>query len=190
MFKNLIAYRIGEGWATDAQQLAEQLAKEPFLPCAPTQPLAVGWAPPRGIEHAPLVEVVDGHWLVKLKREVRLLPSSVVQERVDELAEHIEETTGRKPGKKAKKDLKEQAQHELLPRAFTKTSATQVWIAPQQRLLFVDAGSSSRAAKLPLQSPFHTPSTSRGGSSAAEPAPPPVRAGSSRPVHSVSAPSS
>jgi recombination associated protein RdgC len=145
VFKNLIAYRIGEGWATDAQQLAEQLAKEPFLPCAPTQPLAVGWAPPRGIEHAPLVEVVDGHWLVKLKREVRLLPSSVVQERVDELAEHIEETTGRKPGKKAKKDLKEQAQHELLPRAFTKTSATQVWIAPQQRLLFVDAGSSSRA---------------------------------------------
>jgi recombination associated protein RdgC len=91
------------------------------------------------------VEVVDGHWLVKLKREQRLLPSSVVQERVDELAEHIEATTGRKPGKKAKKELKEQAAHELLPRAFTKTSATQVWIAPEQRLLFVDAGSSSRA---------------------------------------------
>ncbi|MFG6439420.1 recombination-associated protein RdgC [Roseateles sp. LKC17W] len=145
MFKNLITYRIGEGWQTDAAQLAEQLAKEPFLACAPTQPLAVGWAPPRGVEHAPLVEVIDGHWLIKLKREARLLPSSVVQERVDELAEHIEETTGRKPGKKAKKDLKEQAQHELLPRAFTKTSATQVWIAPGQGLLFVDAGSSSRA---------------------------------------------
>lgn len=145
MFKNLITYRIGEGWTTDAAQLAEQLAKEPFLPCAPTQPLAVGWAPPRGVEHAPLVEVVDGHWLLKLKREQRLLPSSVVNERVDELCEQIEEQTGRKPGKKAKKDLKEQAAHELLPRAFTKTSATQVWIAPAQRLLFVDAGSSSRA---------------------------------------------
>lgn len=145
MFKNLITYRIGEGWTADAQTLAEQLAKEPFLACAPTQPLAVGWAPPRGIEHAPLVEVVDGHWLIKLKREQRLLPSSVVQERVDELAEHIEATTGRKPGKKAKKDLKEQATHELLPRAFTKTSATQVWIAPKEGLLFVDAGSSNRA---------------------------------------------
>ena len=145
MFKNLITYRIGEGWTADAAQLAEQLAKEPFLACAPTQALAVGWAPPRGVEHAPLVEVVDGHWLIKLRREQRLLPSSVVQERVDELAEHIEETTGRKPGKKARKDLKEQATHELLPRAFTKTSATQVWIAPKERLLFVDAGSSSRA---------------------------------------------
>lgn len=145
MFKNLITYRIGDGWQTDAAQLAEQLAKEPFVPCAPTQPLAVGWAPPRGVEHAPLVEVIDGHWLVKLKREQRLLPSSVVSERVDELCEHIEETTGRKPGKKAKKELKEQAEHELLPRAFTKTSATQVWIAPAQGLLFVDAGSSGRA---------------------------------------------
>jgi recombination associated protein RdgC len=145
MFKNLITYRIGEGWQTDATELAERLAKEPFLACAPTQPLAVGWAPPRGIEHAPLVEVVDGHWLLKLKREQRLLPSSVVNERVDELCEQIEAQTGRKPGKKAKKELKEQAAHELLPRAFTKTSATQVWIAPAARLLFVDAGSSSRA---------------------------------------------
>ena len=145
MFKNLITYRIGEGWQTDATQLAEQLAKEPFLACGPTQPLAVGWAPPRGVEHAPLVEVVDGHWLIKLKREQRLLPSSVVNDRVDELCEQIEEQTGRKPGKKVKKELKEQAAHELLPRAFTKTSATQVWIAPNERLLFVDAGSSSRA---------------------------------------------
>lgn len=145
MFKNLIVYRIGEGWQPDAAQLAEKLAKEPFLACAPTQPLAVGWAPPRDVDHASLVEVIDGHLLLKLKREQRLLPSSVVQERIDELAEQIEAQTGRKPGKKARKDLKEQATHELLPRAFTKTSATRVWIAPAQHLLFVDAGSSSRA---------------------------------------------
>jgi recombination associated protein RdgC len=74
--------------------------------------------------------VVDGHWLLKLQREQRLLPGSVVTERVDELAEQIEHQTGRKPGKKARKDLKEQAAHELLPRAFTKTGATRVWMAP------------------------------------------------------------
>lgn len=145
MFKNLITYRIAEGWNASAEEIAEKLAKEPFLACAPTQPLAVGWVPPRGIEHAPFVEVVDGHWLLKLKREQRLLPSSVVNERVDELSAQIEEQTGRKPGKKAKKEIKEQAIHELLPRAFTKTTATQVWVAPHLGLLFVDAGSSSRA---------------------------------------------
>jgi recombination associated protein RdgC len=145
MFKNLIAYRIAEGWQTEADALADQLAKTPFLPCAPTQPVSVGWAPPRDVDHAPFVEVIDGHWLIKLRREQRLLPGSVVTERVEELAEAIEAQTGRKPGKKAKKDLKEQAEHELLPRAFTKGSGTRVWIAPAQSLLFVDAGSASRA---------------------------------------------
>ncbi|RZL40138.1 MAG: recombination-associated protein RdgC, partial [Rubrivivax sp.] len=145
MFKSLITYRIGADLALDLPTVAEALAKEPFHPCAPTQPLSVGWAPPRGIEHGALVEAVDGHWLLQLKREQRILPSSVVADRVEELAEHVEESTGRKPGKKARKDLKEQAVHELLPQAFTKTSATLVWIATEQRLLLVDAGSTSRA---------------------------------------------
>jgi recombination associated protein RdgC len=145
MFKNLITYRIDADVELDLQILSDALAKEPFLPCAPTQPLSVGWGAPRGIEHGALVEAVDGHWLLKLKREQRILPASVVADRVEELAEHVEQTTGRKPGKKARKDLKEQAQHELLPQAFTKQSATLVWIATEQRLLMVDAGSSARA---------------------------------------------
>ena len=145
MFRHLITYRIGADCALDLAAVAEALAKEPFQACAPTQPLSVGWAPPRGIEHGALVEAVDGHWLLQLKREQRLLPSSVVADRVDELAEQVEEQTGRKPGKKARKDLKEQAVHELLPRAFTRQSETLVWVATEQRLLMVDAGSTSRA---------------------------------------------
>lgn len=144
MFRNLIVYRISQAPTMSPASLAELLAKDPFAPCAPTQPLSVGWAPPR-CEHGALVEAVDGHWLLKLQREQRLLPSSVVAERVDELADQIEEQTGRRPGKKARKDLKEQAAHELLPRAFTRQSATQIWIAPALGMLLVDAGSSSRA---------------------------------------------
>lgn len=145
MFKNLIVFRIGEGWQPDAAALEDALAKDVFAPCTPTQPLAFGWAPPRGDEHGKLVEVVGGQWLLKLAREQRLLPSSVVNDRVDEMAQRIEAETGRKPGKKAKRDLKEQAAHELLPQAFTKRSATRVWIDPTQRLLLVDAGSAGRA---------------------------------------------
>ncbi len=145
MFKNLIIYRIASGLTYTASGLAEALAKEPFQPCAPTQPLAVGWIPPRGIEHAPLAEAVDGNYLLKLQREQRILPASVVAKRVDELADQIEQQTGRRPGKKSRKDLKEQATHELLPQAFTRQSATLVWISPKLGLLMVDAGSSARA---------------------------------------------
>ena len=144
MFKNLIIYRIGADWLPDAERLEDGLALLSFAPCAPTQPLAVGWAPPRGVEHAPLVEVIDGHWLIKLKREQRLLPSSVIAERVDELAAQIEEQSGRKPGKKQLADLKEQAIHELLPKTLTRQSHVNVWLAADIGLLAIDSTSDAR----------------------------------------------
>ena len=82
---------------------------------------------------------------MKLSIEQRVLPGSVVKRRIDELAQKIEETTGRKPGRKQTKELKEQALMELLPMAFTKQSSLQVWLAPQERLLMLDTGSTSKA---------------------------------------------
>lgn len=148
MFKNLITYRIGGDMPASAADLEEALKACVFAECMPTQPASAGWAPPRGVEHGALVEAVDGHWIIQLKTQKRLLPSSVIDERVDELAEHIEETTGRKPGKKARKDLKEQAVHELLPRAFTKTGSMLAWIDVEARTFAVDAGSQARADEL------------------------------------------
>ncbi|MCA6216894.1 recombination-associated protein RdgC [Ideonella sp. B7] len=145
MFKNLIVYRIGPEWVPDLVAAEQALAKEPFVPCAPSQPLSLGWVPPRGIEHAPFIESVGGQWLVKLKIEQKMLPSSVIKRRTDEIAAQIEQTTGRKPGKKQSKELKEQAMHELLPMAFTKQGHLQAWIDPQRRLMMVDAGSTKRA---------------------------------------------
>ncbi len=145
MFKNLIVYRIGPEWVPDLVTAEQALAKEPFVACAPSQPLSLGWVPPRGIEHAPFIESVGGQWLVKLKIEQKMLPSSVIKRRTDEIAAQIEQTTGRKPGKKQSKELKEQAMHELLPMAFTKQGHLQAWIDPQRRLMMVDAGSTKRA---------------------------------------------
>ncbi|WP_040500353.1 recombination-associated protein RdgC, partial [Ideonella sp. B508-1] len=67
MFKNLIVYRIGPEWVPDLTVAEQTLAKEPFVPCAPSQALSLGWVQPRGIEHAPLVESIGGQWLVKLQ---------------------------------------------------------------------------------------------------------------------------
>lgn len=145
MFKNLIVYRIGPEWVPDLTVAEQALAKEPFVPCAPSQPLSLGWVPPRGIEHAPFVESIGGQWLVKLKLEQKMLPASVVKRRTDEIAAQIEQSTGRKPGKKQSKELKEQATHELLPMAFTKQAHVLAWIDPERRLLMVDAGSTKRA---------------------------------------------
>jgi len=145
MFKNLSIYRIGADWQPVFADVEAALAKEAFVPCAPTQQQSLGWVAPRGTNHGVLVEDVSGHWLLKLLVEQRVLPGAVVNQRAEELAAQVEQQTGRKPGRKAIKDLKEQAAHELLPRAFTKTSAMKVWIAREQRLLMIDAASASRA---------------------------------------------
>lgn len=145
MFKNLTVYRMGPDWTATAAEIEAELGKARFVECGATQQKSIGWVEPRGEAHAPLVEVVDGQILLKLMTEQRVVPGSVIKKRTEEIAAKIEEQTGRKPGKKQVKDLKEQALHELLPMAFTKQSTTRIWIAPKERLLMLDAGSQAKA---------------------------------------------
>ena len=145
MFKNLIVYRIVAGWSATVEQIEESLAKAEFVPCGATQPLSLGWTAPRGTAHGPLIESVGSQWLMKLKIEQKVLPASVVKRRAEERALHIEKTTGRKPGKKQVKELRDEAMLDLLPQAFTKQAAVPVWIDVKRQLLMVDAGSVSKA---------------------------------------------
>ncbi|MEK8087772.1 recombination-associated protein RdgC [Aquabacterium sp. A3] len=145
MFKNLTVYRVGADSAPDLSAVEEALSRGRFVACGATQPKSMGWVEPRGEAHAPLVESIDGQWVMRLQTEQRVVPGAVVKRRVDEMAREIEQTTGRKPGKKLGKELKEQALLELLPRAFTKQSGTWVWWSPRERLLMLDTGSQARA---------------------------------------------
>ena len=151
MFKNLIVYRIGPGWAANSAELEAGLDKMIFVECGPTQPLAAGWAPPRGRAHGPLVESIAGQWLMKLVIEQRVLPSAVIKRRVDARAAQIEQATGRKPGKKQAKELKDEVMLELLPQAFTKQAAIKVWLNPKDRLLMIDASSPAKADEVVTQ---------------------------------------
>lgn len=145
MFKNLHLLRIAPGWNADAAQAEERLAREPFTPCGATQPESAGWVPPRGTPHAPLLEVVQGQWLLALMTERKMLPGSVVKERSEEIAVRLEQERGYKPGRREAKEIKEQATQELLPLAFTKRARTLVWMDPKAGLLCVDAGGTAQA---------------------------------------------
>ncbi len=151
LFKNLTVYRIGPGWAAHSAALEAGLEKMIFVPCGATQPVSAGWAPPRGTAHGPLVEAVGAQWLMKLVIEQRVLPSAVVKRRVEERALQIEQATGRKPGKKQAKELKEEVVLALLPQAFTKQAAIKVWLNPKQRLLMIDASSPAKADEVVTQ---------------------------------------
>jgi recombination associated protein RdgC len=145
VFKNLMVYRLAPDWQPSLATVGDALATVPFAECGATQPRALGWVSPRGDEHGALVESIDGQWLLQLLVESKLVPGSVIKRQVETLAAQIEKTTGRKPGKKEARELKDQALLDLLPMAFTKRASVKVWISLASRLLVIDAGSASRA---------------------------------------------
>lgn len=140
-----MVYRIVSGWSATQAQLEEALDGARFVECGASQEKSVGWVEPRGEAHGPLVEIVGGQWLLKLQIEVKTVPGSVVKRKVQDQLDHIEATTGRKPGKKEKRELTEDARLALLPMAFTKQSSVTVWIDPQAQLLVLDSGSQAKA---------------------------------------------
>jgi len=145
VFKNLVVYGIEPGWSGTAAQIESALQAGRFVACAPSQERSVGWVEPRGIEHGALLEAVDGQWILKLMIETKALPASVVKRKAQERIDHIEATTGRKPGKKEARDIRDDTRLALLPQAFTKQVSVLIWMDPQAQRLLIDASSQTRA---------------------------------------------
>lgn len=147
MFKNLTVFKIGTGFPASFDALETALQQMPFVATTGSQNKSVGWVPPRSPDHGflpnMLAESVNGHWMLRFMAETRQVPASVVQRRVDEMAATIEATTGRKPGKKERRDLKEEAVAGLLLQAFSRQHATWVWVDPSNQRLVLDTTSAT-----------------------------------------------
>ena len=148
MFKNLTLYRIGPGWAPTPDAMEKALDAARFVPCPATQDKSVGWVEPRGEAHGPLVEAIAGQRILKLQIETKSVPGAVVRRKAQEAADHIEATTGRKPGKKETKTLREDALLSLLPQAFARQQSLWVWIDPERGWLATDASSQGKVDDL------------------------------------------
>ncbi|WP_159918018.1 recombination-associated protein RdgC [Pantoea sp. 18069] len=145
MFNKLIIYRIATSWQADLAAVESALSRTPFAPCGPTQERSAGWVPPRGEEEGLFAESIGGQWILRFMSESKMLPASVLNRKVQEKADAIERTSGRKPGKKEKQELKDEAKLDLLPMAFTKQGGMWIWIDPAARFLALDTGSQTRA---------------------------------------------
>lgn len=144
MFKNVTLYRLAPGWAPTLDDMEAALDAARFTPCGATQDKSFGWVEPRGQAHGPLVESVDGQRILRFQIETKAVPGAVVREKAQEAADHIEASTGRKPGKKETKALREDALLALLPQAFARRSQVWVWIDLEHGWLVTDAGSQGK----------------------------------------------
>ncbi len=139
MFKNAIVYRIDQWEPPTQADIERRLEAGRFAECAPSQPEAAGWFEPRGEKHGALLESVGGQLILQLCTERKPVPSGVVKQQLEARLDRLEAETGRRPKGKAKKELKEQVVHELLPRAFPKRASTLVWLDLQARLVLIGA---------------------------------------------------
>ena len=151
MFKNVMAYRIGPNWHATVPEIESALSANRFTECTPGQDKSVGWTEARGFVHGPLLESVGGQWIAKLLIETKAVPSNVVKRKAQLQVDEIEAQTGRKPGKKETREMREDVYHSLLPQAFAKQSAVMVWFNANERLLAIDAGSTSKADEVITQ---------------------------------------
>lgn len=134
MFQTLSLHRYIQ---TNPRQNPEGL--NTFEPCGPTQKQSVGWVPPRGHEHGPLMETIGGHQILKLMIETKKVPSDVLKRKLKERTDAIEQSTGRMPGKKEKRELADEVLLDLLPMAFATRSSVTVWFDPLAGTLSLDA---------------------------------------------------
>lgn len=142
MFKNLRIYHLGAN-GINIEALEQGLIA--FVPAGKSQEKASGFVPPRHEDHGPLIESVAGQVILEYRIENRAVPVDEVRRKAEEMAAHIEQTTGRKPGKKEMRDIKEDAKLQLLPNAFSKFSSVRVWIDIEGGALYLDASNQSRA---------------------------------------------
>jgi len=151
MFKNASVFKIKLTQHALTQTLNDAAGRALFLPCYPTQERSVGWVSPRGHEHGPLVENIGGHLIMRLMIETKTVPTQAIDDAVAAKVKKIEETTGRKPGKKEMSELKSDARLALLPNAFAQRAAVFVWIDRENGRLVLDAAGQNRVDEVATQ---------------------------------------
>jgi recombination associated protein RdgC len=128
------------GISPKAQFPIEQLQAARFVPVDSLQLQSVGFSPVREGE---LAYRQGKHILLRFTIEKKHIPGSAVAVLVEDKAAALEKAQGFPPGKKARKELRERAIDELLPRALSTRRTTQVWIDQDQHRIVIDSASNS-----------------------------------------------
>ena len=144
-FKNLRLYRLLKPFEMTEEALDAQLATKAFRHCGSHDPSSLGWTSPLGRTSERLVHELGGCVMICARQEDKLLPSAVVSEALEERLETIEADESRKPTRKERSELRDEITHQLLPKAFAKSSRIFALIDRSNGWILVDASSANRA---------------------------------------------
>ncbi|WP_110685282.1 recombination-associated protein RdgC [Salinicola aestuarinus] len=147
-FKHCHLYRCHDLEVLSLEDLENALAASAFRPVSDREARRVGWTAPAGRTSEQRVHEIQGHRLMAMLRQERLLPAAVVNEEVNERREAREHAEGQPLSRRERQLLKEQVLEELLPQAFTRTQRVELWWDTQRRLIGINAASRKRAEEV------------------------------------------
>ncbi len=149
MLRNICLYRIPSDALRQASDTLETaLQANAFTPCGATEPQRVGWVPALADEASAFVQSANGHHLIRLREQRRVLPANVIRDHLAAEVKTREEAEGRPLGRKEIQRLKDDLTLTLLPRAFTKTTDTYCLLAPASGWVIIGTSSYTRAELL------------------------------------------
>jgi recombination associated protein RdgC len=125
-----------------AEQLAEKLEAQRFVPCTSLERERHGFTP--AFEQESLVRKVKDVFWLQIMSEVKPVPGSVVKRLLRERITKIEQDEGRKVGRKEQKELKELVTEELVSKAVPVQSVLTVMLDPTANMMVVSSTSTKK----------------------------------------------
>ena len=147
-FRNLQLYHLQQAFDLNPEELHEKLEPQSARECGSMEPSTYGWVKPLGRNSSQLTHATNGCIMLCTRSEEKILPASVIREKLAQKVEEIEEAESRKVRRREKEELKDILMQQLLPQAFTKSSLTYAYIDTKGRWLLVDASSPKKAEEL------------------------------------------
>ena len=141
LFKNLQLFRMTGAPFKDGTTLENHLKNHQAHPCGKTQGYSLGWTSPFGGDNPVLVHGIGHYLLFCLRKEERLLPTTVVNETLAQRVNDLQNQEQRQLSAKERRRLKEDIIFELRPQAFTRGKLTFAYMDTNKHFLIIDTPS-------------------------------------------------
>ena len=146
-FKNIRTFKLSsnlpECLTTDRDEFEQMLEDRAHAPVGQLESRSIGWTTANDVTD------LFAHWvedvcLLRLRVESKVIPAAAVKKALEERCRQVERQQGFRPGRKQTKEIKYNVIDELSAKALTTYRHTQVLIDVANKLLLVDASSSTR----------------------------------------------
>lgn len=139
-FRNLVMFRFPTN--IDFSNVAELLQHATLKPIGPLEMNSRGFISPFGREEEVQLHLAIGNWLwLTVGGQDKILPGAAVNDAMAQKLAEIERSEGRRPGGRERKRIKDDLLHEMLPKAFVKSSRHDVFLDLDRGVAFVDTSS-------------------------------------------------